>query len=39
MLYGKKMNIFPAYISKQDWSHENEIVLLTVPHGEDYLHC
>ena len=32
----KKMKIYPPSISKQNLSHENQIVLLMIPDGEGW---
>ena len=32
------MNIYPAYISKQNLSHEKQIIILMIPNGEGWHH-
>ena len=33
VLYVKKMNIYPAYISNQNSNHEKQFILLMIPNG------
>ena len=33
VFYIKEMNIYPAYISKHNLNHEDEIILLMIPNG------
>ena len=34
VLYVKKMNIYPSYISKHNWKHEKQVILLKIPNGK-----
>ena len=36
VLYVKKMNIYPTYISKHNLNHEDQIMLLMIPNGEEW---
>ena len=36
VLYVKKMNVYPAYISKQNLNHEKQIILLMISNGEGW---
>ena len=30
------MNLYPAYISKDNLNHENKVILLMIPNGEKF---
>ena len=32
----QKMNIYPAYTSKHNLNHENQVILLMITHGEGW---
>ena len=38
VLYAKKIDIYPAYVSKHNSNCEKQIVLLMIPNGEER-HC
>ena len=37
VLYAKNEKMYPAYVSKYNWNHENQVILLMIPNGESYL--
>ena len=34
VLYAKKEKIYPAYVSKHNSNHENQVIFLMIPNGE-----
>ena len=39
VLFAKKeKKMYLAYVSKHNWNHENQVILLTIPNEENILH-
>ena len=33
-MYAKKEEIYPAYVSKHNWNHEEQVILLMISNGQ-----
>ena len=34
-MYAKKEEIYPAYVSKHNWNHEEQVILLMISNGQN----